>query len=122
MNAFAKTLLAGLAAGIAGALVGYGVTELFVKGDDPERIALSIMLVLTFLAGTVTCGIAAARFSFVSPFSTAVLAALAFVIIPLIVARPAVSARAITIALVVAMRFAPIGAFIGLPRRGRDSR
>ncbi len=118
MNAFGKTLLTGLAAGVIAALLGYGVTELFVKGDDPERIALSIMLVLTFLAGTVTCGIAAARFNRVSPFSTAVLAALAFEAILLIVARPGLSFRAITIALVVAMVFASIGAFIGLPRRG----
>ena len=116
MNAFGKTLLTGLAAGVIGALLGYGVTELFVKGDDPERIALSIMLVLTFLAGTVTCGIAAARFSQVNPFSTAVLAALAFEAILLIVARPGLSVRAIIIALVVAMGFASIGAFIGLPR------
>lgn len=118
MNPFGKTLLAGLAAGAIGALVGYGATELFVKGDDPERIALSITLLLTFLSGTVTCGVVAARLSRARPFSTAVLAALAFEAIFLIVARPGLSPRAIFIALVVSMGFAAIGAFIGLPRRG----
>ena len=117
MNVFGKTLLTGLAAGVIGALVGYGATELFVKGDDPERIALSIMLVLTFLSGTVTCGIAAARMSHANPYPIAVMAALAFEAILLIVARPGLSVRAIIIALVVAMAFATIGAFIGLPRR-----
>lgn len=118
MNAFGKTLLTGLAAGAIGAGVGYGGAKLFVGGDDPERIALSAMLILTFLAGTVTCGVAAARFDRTRPFTTAVLAALAFEAILLIVARPGLSIRAIIIALVVAMAFASIGAFIGLPRRG----
>ena len=118
MNPFAKALLCGLAAGAIGALLGYGVTKLFMKGDDPERIALSVMLVLTFLSGTVTCGVTAARFDRSRPFSTAVLAALAFEAILLIVARPGLSVRAITIAMLVAMGFASIGAFIGFSRRG----
>ena len=117
MNRLGKALLAGLAAGVIGALVGYGVTEIFVKGDDPERLALSIMLVLAFLSGTVTCGIAAARFDREKPFVTALLAALAFEAILLIVARPGLSLRAIAIAFGAAAFFALIGAFIGLPRR-----
>jgi hypothetical protein len=118
MIGLGKSLLAGLIAGSMGALFGYGVARLFIGGDDPERYALSVMLILTFLAGTVTCGVAAARFNPPKPFNTAIVAALCFETILLIVARPGLGFRALAIAFGVAVFFALIGAFIGLPRNG----
>jgi hypothetical protein len=115
MNAFGKSLLAGLLAGTIGALLGYGAAALFIKGDDPERIRASVMLGLAFLAGTMTCGVAAARFRPTRAFSTAVPAALAFGAVLLIVARPGLNPRALAIACGAAALFALIGALIGLP-------
>jgi len=115
MNQFGKSLLAGLVAGAIGALLGYGCAALFVKGDDPERIRATVMLGLTFLAGTVTCGIAAARFNPTRAFSTALLAALAFEAILLIVARPGLNLRVMAIAFGAACLFALVGALIGQP-------
>jgi hypothetical protein len=117
MKGLGKSLLAGLAAGATAALLGYGIARLFISGDDPGRHALGITLILAFLAGTVTCGVAAARFSPGKAFGTASVAALCFESILLIVARPGLGLRALAIAFAVAMFFALIGAFIGLPRK-----
>ena len=118
MNPFGKSLLAGVVAGMIGALLGYGTAALFVKGNDPENIRASVMLGLTFLAGTVTCGVAAARFGPAKAFSTAVLAALTFEAILLIIARTGLNWRALALAFAFAALFGLIGAFIGLPRTG----
>jgi hypothetical protein len=117
MNRFGKSLLAGLVAGALGALLGFGLGKLFVHGDDPERIALSVMLICAFLSGTITCGIAAARLDPARPFGTAILASLAFEAILLVVARPGLNPRAVGIAFAVAAFFAAIAAVIGLPRK-----
>lgn len=117
MNPFAKALLSGLAVGAVAALTGFLVGKLFVRGADPERIAHSLMLIFAFLAGTIACGITAARINPAKAFSTAALAALCFEVILLVVARPGLSPRIMTIAIVVAMFFALISAFIGLPRK-----
>jgi hypothetical protein len=116
MNPFGKSLLAGLVAGMIAALLGYGGAALFVNGDDPENIRASVMLGLTFLAGSVTCGVAAARFRPQKAFSTAVLAALTFEAILLVIARTGLNWRALALAFGVASLFGLIGAFIGLPR------
>ena len=115
MKGLGKSLLAGLGAGALAGLLGYGIARLYLH-DDPERYALSIMLILAFLAGTVTCGVAAARLNPPKAFNTAIVAALCFEVILLIVARPGLGLRAVAVALVVAVLFALIGAFIGLPR------
>ncbi len=117
MIPFGKVLLAGLVAGAIAALLGYGIASVLIKGDDPERHALGITLIVAFLAGTVTCGIAAARIHPAKAFGTALLAALAFEAILLIVARPGLNLRAAAIAFGAAALFALIGAFIGIPRK-----
>lgn len=117
MNPFARSLLAGLLAGAIAALLGFGAGKLFVHGEDPERIALSLMLILSFLAGTITCGFVAARSDPIRAFRTAIFASLSFEAILLVVARPGLGGRAIAIALAVAAFFASISAFIGLPRK-----
>ena len=117
MIPFGKTLLAGLIAGGTAALLGYGIGSMLWKDPDPEKKALGITLILAFFAGTLTCGIAAARFHAAKAYGTAVLAALAFEAILLIIARPGLSLRAVAIALGAAALFALIGAFIGFPRK-----
>ncbi len=118
MIPFGKALLAGLIVGGLAALLSYGIAEVLIKGDDPERHALGITLIVAFFVGTVTCGIAAARIHPAKAFGTALLAALAFEAILLIVARPGLNLRAVAIAFGAAALFALIGAFIGLPRKG----
>ena len=118
MNPFGKSLLAGLLAGMIGALLGYGSAAVFVKGEDPENIRASVMLGLAFLAGTLTCGAAAARFRPTHAFSTAVPAALTFEAVLLVVARPGLNLRALSLAFGAASLFALIGALIGLPVKG----
>jgi Na+/melibiose symporter-like transporter len=120
MKPFGKTLLAGLVAGIVAALIGYAVGAALVKGEDVERTALSLTLVLAFLAGTLTCGITAPRFDTASPYLTAVLAALAFEAILLVVARPGLSFRAIVIAFAATTFLALIGAFAGRMMRRKS--
>ena len=105
-------LLAGVLAGGGIALVTWLVGALLVK-DDPERVVRSVVLILAFLAGTITAGIRAARVNPARPFSTAVLAAIAVEAVLLIVARPGLSVRAIVIALLVASAFGVGGALIG---------
>ena len=61
MKGLGKSILAGLIAGALAGLITYGICALIWKGVDPERPALSITLIVTFLVGTVSCGIAAAR-------------------------------------------------------------
>jgi hypothetical protein len=117
MMAAGKALLAGLLAGAIAALLALGIGALIWHGDDPERHALGLMLILTFLAGTVTCGVAAARLDPPRAFRNAALAALGFEIILLVVARPGLSPRVAAIAFAVAVFFALIGAFIGLPKK-----
>lgn len=119
MIPFGKALLAGLVAGAVAALLGYGIATVLIKGDDPERHALGITLILAFFVGTLSCGIAAARIQPAKAFGTAVLAALAFEAILLIVARPGLSLRAAAIAFGAAALFALIGALIGKPRKGK---
>jgi hypothetical protein len=119
LKPFGKALLAGLIAGAIAALIGYMLGALFWKGDDPEKKALGLTLILAFFAGTLTCGISAARFHPARAYATAVLAALAFEAILLIVARPGLNPRAAAIAFGTAALFALIGAFIGIPRRGK---
>ena len=116
MIGLGKTLLAGLVAAAIAALIGYGIATALIKGDDPERHALGITLILAFFVGTVSCGIAAARIHPAKAFGTAVLAALAFETILLIVARPGLNLRAAALAFGAAALFALIGAFIGIPR------
>ena len=60
MKELGKVLLAGLVAGAIAALVGYAIGWMIWGGNDPERHALGLTLILTFLAGSVTCGVAAA--------------------------------------------------------------
>ena len=119
MKPFGKALLAGLIAGGIAALIGYMIGTLIWKDNDPERLAWSLTLVLAFFAGTVTCGIAAARLHPAKAYGTAVLAALAFEAILLIVARPGLNPRAAALAFGAAALFALIGAFIGIPRKGK---
>jgi hypothetical protein len=114
-----KALLAGLIAGTIAALISYGIASALIQGDDPERHALGLTLIVAFFAGSVTCGIAAARIQPAKAYGTAVLAALAFEAILLIVARPGLSLRAAAIAFGAAALFALIGAFIGIPRKGK---
>jgi hypothetical protein len=116
MTGLGKSILAGLVAGAVAGLITYGVCALIWREIDPERHALSITLIVTFLFGTVSCGIAAARFHPAKAFSNAAVAAMCFEIILLIVARPGLSLRAVIIAFVAAILFALIGAVIGLPR------
>jgi hypothetical protein len=117
MKSLGKALLAGLVAGAIAALVGYAIGAMIWRGDDPERHALGLTLILTFLAGSVTCGIAAARLNPANAFRHAALAALGFEVVLLVVARPGLNLRAGVIAFAVAVFFALIGALIGLPRR-----
>jgi hypothetical protein len=116
MRGLGKSILAGLIAGSIAGVITYGICALIWKGVDPERHALSISLIVTFLFGTVSCGIAAARVHPTRAFSNATVAALCFEIILLIVARPGLGLRAVVIAFAAAVFFALIGAFIGLPR------
>ncbi|HEX6398034.1 MAG TPA: hypothetical protein VFZ95_11465 [Steroidobacteraceae bacterium] len=85
------------------------------KGVDPERHALSITLIVTFLFGTVACGIAAARINPAKAFSHAALTALCFEVILIVVARPGLNLRTGAVAFAAAVFFALIGALIGLP-------
>ena len=117
MKGLGKALLAGLVAGAIAGLITYGIAALIWKGIDPERHALSLTLIVTFLFGTVACGIAAARLYPSKAFATAAVAAICFEVILLIVARPGLSLRAGAIAFAAAVFFALIGAVIGLPRR-----
>jgi hypothetical protein len=117
MKQLGKAVLAGLIVGAIVGLVTYGVCALIWKGDDPERHALSITLIVTFLFGTVACGIAAARLSPTQAFRNAALAALCFEVVLLIVARPGLNLRSGAVAFVAAVFFALIGAVIGLPRK-----
>ena len=87
------------------------------QGVDPERHALSITLIVTFLFGTVTCGIAAARLNPPRAFATAAVAAICFEIVLIVVARPGLNPRTGAVAFAAAVFFALIGALIGLPRR-----
>ena len=117
MKGLGKAVLSGLIAGAVAGLITYGISAMIWKGVDPERHALSITLIVTFLFGTVSCGIAAARLHPMKAFSNAALAAVCFEVILLIVARPGLSLRAVIIAFAAAVFFALIGAVIGLPRR-----
>jgi len=105
-------LLAGVLVGGAVALIAAVVGGMLVK-DDPERVVRSVVLILAFLSGTIVAGFRAARLNPARPFSTAVLAAIAFEALVLIVARPGLSFRAIVIALLVAAVFGISGALIG---------
>ena len=105
-------LLTGVLIGGAVALIAWGIGSMLVK-NDPERIVRSVVLVLAFLTGTVTAGFRAARLAPARPFATALLAAIAFEAVLLIVARPGLSLRAIVIALLVASAFGIGGALIG---------
>ena len=116
MNGLGKAVLAGLIVGAIAGLITYGVSALIWQGPDPERHALSLTLIVTFLFGTVTCGIAAARLSPMKAFGNAALAALCFEVILIIVARPGLNPRTGAVAFGAAMLFALIGAWIGLPR------
>ncbi len=120
MIPFGKTLLAGLSAAGLAALLGYGIGAMLWKGADPENKALGLTLILAFFFGTLACGIAAARFHAARAFGTAVLAAMAFEVILLIVARPGLNLRAAALAFAAAALFALIGAFIALPRKGKS--
>jgi hypothetical protein len=117
MTGLGKAILAGLIAGAIAGLITYGVSALIWKGVDPERHALSLTLIVTFLFGTVTCGIAAARFNPPQAFGNAALAAIGFEVVLLVVARPGLNLRAAVIAFAAAVLFALIGAAIGLPRK-----
>lgn len=116
MKELGKSLLAGLIAGAFAGLVTYGISEMIWKGVDPERHALSLTLIVTFLFGTVACGIAAARFNPRMAFGNAALAAIGFEIILIVVARPGLNPRAAGVAFAAAVLFALIGAVIGKPR------
>jgi hypothetical protein len=117
MNGLVKALLSGLIAGAIAGLVTYGISALIWRGADPERHALSITLIATFLFGTVACGIAAARFNPLNAFRNAALAALSFEVVLIIVARPGLNLRTGAVAFAAAVFFALIGALIGLPRK-----
>ena len=116
MKGLGKSLLAGLIAGAVAGLLTYGITNMIWKGVDPERHALSITLIVTFLFGTVTCGIAAARANPLRAFSQATVTAICFEVILVIVARPGLNIRTGAVAFAAAVFFALIGAVIGLPR------
>ena len=113
MNPFGKTLLAGLAAGALAAALGYGVVALILKGDDPERMRVTAMLGMAFFVGTLSCGIAAARFHPSRSLATGVIAALAFEAILLIVARPGLNVRVLALAFAFAAFMASIGTLLG---------
>lgn len=117
MKALGKALLAGLVAGAVAGLIAYAIGRMIWGDADPDRHALGLTLILVFLIGSVTCGVAAARFDPAKAFGNAAIAALCFEVIVLVVARPGLSLRAGAIAFAVAVFFALIGAFIGLPRR-----
>jgi hypothetical protein len=117
MKGLGKALLTGLIAGAVAGLVTYGISAMIWRGADPERHALSITLIVTFLVGTVTCGIAAARLEPARAFGNAAVAALCFEVILIIVARPGLNLRTGAVAFAAAVFFALIGALIGLPRR-----
>jgi hypothetical protein len=117
MKELGKALLAGLVAGAIAALVGYAIGWMIWGTEDPERHALGLTLILTFFVGSVTCGIAAARLRPMQAFGSAAIVAIGFEIILLVVARPGLNLRAGAIAFAVAVFFALIGAFIGLPRK-----
>ena len=117
MQGLGKAILAGLVAGAIAALIAYGIGRVIWGGNDPERHALGLTLIATFLAGSVTCGIAAARFNPMKAFGNAAIAALCFEVVLIVVARPGLNLRTGAIAFAVAVFFALIGAFIGLPRR-----
>ena len=117
MKGLGKSLLAGLIAGAIAGLVTYGITAMIWQGVDPERHALSITLIVTFLFGTVVCGIAAARINPPKAFSHAAITALCFEVILVIVARPGLNVRTAPVAFAAAVFFALIGALIGLPRK-----
>jgi hypothetical protein len=117
MKSLGKSILAGLIVGAVAGLVTYGIAALIWKGVDPERHALSLTLIVTFLFGTVTCGIAAARLHPLKAFSNAAAAAISFEVILLVVARPGLSLRAAIVAFAAAVLFALIGAVIGFPRK-----
>ena len=116
MKGLGKAVLSGLIAGAVAGLITYGISAMIWKGVDPERHALSITLIVTFLFGTVACGIAAARLNPLKAFGTAALAAVCFEAILIIVARPGLNLRTGAIAFAAAVFFALIGALIGLPR------
>ena len=117
MKGLGKSLLAALIVSAVAGLLTYGVTAMIWKGVDPERHALSITLIVTFLFGTVTCGIASARIVPAKAFSHAAITALCFEVILIVVARPGLNLRTGAIAFAAAVFFALIGALIGLPRR-----
>lgn len=117
MKKLGKSLLAGLIAGAIAGLVTYAITAMIWSDVDPERHALSITLIVTFLFGTVACGIAAARVNPAKAFSHAALTALCFEIVLIVVARPGLNLRTGAVAFAAAIIFALIGALIGLPRR-----
>jgi len=117
MKGLGKALLTALIVGAVTGLVTYGITAMIWRGVDPERHALSITLIVTFLFGTVTSGIAAARVNPPKAFSLAALTALCFEVILIIVARPGLNPRTGAVAFAAAVFFALIGALIGLPRR-----
>jgi hypothetical protein len=117
MKGLGKALLSGLIAGAVAGLITYGVSAMIWKGVDPERHALSLTLIVTFLIGTVVCGIAAARLNPPKAFATAAVAALCFEVILIVVARPGLNLRSGAVAFAAAVFFALIGALIGLPRR-----
>ena len=112
LRPFGMAVLAGVLVGGAVALVAAGIGALFVK-NDPGQVVRSVVLILAFLSGTVTAGFRAARLNPARPFATAVLAAIAFEAVLLIVARPGLSFRAVVIALLVASAFGIGGALIG---------
>jgi hypothetical protein len=117
MKGLGKAVLAGLLVGALAGLITYGVSSLIWRGVDPERHALSLTLIVTFLFGTVTCGIAAARLNPPNAFGTATLAALCFEVILIVIARPGLNVRTGAVAFAAAVFFALIGALIALPRR-----
>jgi len=112
LRPFGMAVLAGVLVGGAVALITAGLGALFIK-NDPEQVVRSVVLILAFLSGTVTAGFRAARLNPARPFVTAVLAAIAFEAVLLIVARPGLSFRAVVIALLVASAFGIGGALIG---------
>ncbi|HET9865378.1 MAG TPA: hypothetical protein VFP37_18210 [Steroidobacteraceae bacterium] len=116
MKEIGKALLAALVAGAIAGIAGYAIGILIWSVEDPERHALGLTLILTFLAGTLTCGIAAARINRSKAFADAAIAAVCFEVVLLVVARPGLNPRVLVIAFLVAVFFALIGAFIGLPR------
>jgi len=117
MRGLGKSLLAGIIAGAIAGLVTYGITAMIWKGVDPERHALSITLIVTFLFGTVTCGIAAARLNPPRAFATAAVAVICFEIVLIVGLRYRnVAIRNFMLSAVAVFLGRP-GALIGLPRR-----